>query len=70
MRKRIEGGTFRENRRKANDSPLVRVRSPQKPLYKNFVANFAFAQPNHVSFVEYDQANIRNGIRVLANCKV
>ena len=47
-----------QDRRKAHDPPLVRVRAAKQPLDLHLVADLALVEADHVAFVENEQADV------------
>ena len=60
----------RENGRKANDAPLVRVCAPKEPLDLRLIADFALVDPNHVAFIEYKKAHVVEQRRIVPQREV
>ena len=66
----VELVAIRQDRREADDPPLLRVRAAKEPLDLHLVANLTLVGADHMPFVEDQQADIIEKRRIIAQREV
>lgn len=62
----IELVAIGQNRGKANNPLLVRVRTAKKPLNLRLIAHVTLIETDHVALVEYEETNVIEGRWIIA----